>query len=558
VISEQLDWNDPRTNHQKLLQFLADLRPDVDPVVRAVLARNERTPTAARDEWSLAWARVDICQPENLVLPEARSYGSARTIVVQLRADALLAAFEGAVNVVGAPLRLGVDVFSDHPCNKLWQAYRCSSQRSLWCDWPCTEIFSSDIRNVSMKAPLIGPTDEYFDDIFDLLVAFGGYRRSPRKANATVARINIAVWDRRARIAPPTYSVGKLVLGVDGTPPAGVVVRGRMRCADAWVPFRFDPSHPRPIDARSRPSELEARLIPENDVASWLDEWSGSVGEPSSNAPDVAVALPVEDADRIDAEAPANAARVIISCAHEDAELAAALIEFIEVAMKVPDGTILCTAVPGYGLAGGDVTADVLRESLRECAVVLGILTWRSIVSPFVLMELGAAWGLKTPAVPLLAPGVRFDDLPGPFKGMHALELHNAKAIAGLPDTLTRRAALEASALSAKTQAALGRLVAVAARHSPTVAARARQVADDVTADPGETVVRIRQWAMTEAPYGRVVLAELETRLNLAPGVATTACMQLAIGGRYLITTGDGSVFLEPTTPADSSPDDPH
>lgn len=85
------------------------------------------------------------------------------------------------------------------------------------------------------------------------------------------------------------------------------------------------------------------------------------------------------------------------------------------VGLEVPDGAIRCTSVPGYKLEGGDPSAQVLRDNLSECSVVLGVLTKSGLGSSYVLMELGAAWGFRKTAIPLLAAGVPFAELPGPF-----------------------------------------------------------------------------------------------------------------------------------------------
>jgi TIR domain len=157
-----------------------------------------------------------------------------------------------------------------------------------------------------------------------------------------------------------------------------------------------------------------------------------------------------------------SAIRIFISHAAVDAKLAKALIDLIESGLDAPDGTIRCTSVDGYKLDGGDSAPDVLRDNLKGSAVVLGLLTKAGLASPYVLMELGAAWGFKTTAIPLLAPGVPFADLPGPFKEVHALRLDYEPDMAGFLATIGRRTGLPSRDNPAKIQAALKALTAAA------------------------------------------------------------------------------------------------
>src|SRR5262245_27537238 len=86
---------------------------------------------------------------------------------------------------------------------------------------------------------------------------------------------------------------------------------------------------------------------------------------------------------------------------------------------------IRCTSVPGHKLAPGDVSDEVLRDNLEQCAVVIGLLTDESLKSGYVIMELGAAWGLKKRTCALLARGVEFERMPGPLARVHG---HGVKA----------------------------------------------------------------------------------------------------------------------------------
>jgi hypothetical protein len=155
--------------------------------------------------------------------------------------------------------------------------------------------------------------------------------------------------------------------------------------------------------------------------------------------------------------------KIFISHSKADAKLAKALIDLIEAGVEAPTGTIRCTSIPGYKLDGGDDAPEVLRKNLSECGVVLGVLTTPGLASSYVLMELGAAWAFEKTAIPLLAPGVPFEALPGPFKDIHALKIDDATDMAGLCGTIAKRVSLPETHNAPKVQAALRALVEASA-----------------------------------------------------------------------------------------------
>lgn len=118
--------------------------------------------------------------------------------------------------------------------------------------------------------------------------------------------------------------------------------------------------------------------------------------------------------------------RLFVSHAHQDKEIAAALVGVIEAAMvRRDDEGILCTSHddPQYREPGGVDVTRYLRDHLQQSGCVLGVLTPNSLRSPWCLFELGGAWALTTRTYPLLAGGLAKDDLPAALKGGDAARL---------------------------------------------------------------------------------------------------------------------------------------
>ena len=87
---------------------------------------------------------------------------------------------------------------------------------------------------------------------------------------------------------------------------------------------------------------------------------------------------------------------------------------------------IRCSSVEGYGLPGGVSTEEQLREDVNRTKVVVALITPNSLLSLYVMFELGARWGAKLPLVPLLA-GVEPNELKEPLAACgKSLDSHTA------------------------------------------------------------------------------------------------------------------------------------
>lgn len=124
---------------------------------------------------------------------------------------------------------------------------------------------------------------------------------------------------------------------------------------------------------------------------------------------------------------------LFISHASADKPLASELKSLLEQALDVR-GTIRCTSAPGGGLLIGNSPSDQLREELKESCVV-ALLTKQSITSPWVLFELGAAWGNGRPVLPVTC-GVKPDELPAALQGAIFVNAADVENVGNLVDQL--------------------------------------------------------------------------------------------------------------------------
>jgi hypothetical protein len=112
--------------------------------------------------------------------------------------------------------------------------------------------------------------------------------------------------------------------------------------------------------------------------------------------------------------------KIFVSHSSRDASLAEAVVDLVQSALNLPANEIRCSSVDGHRLPVGVNTESKLREEVNAATVVIGLVTPSSLVSAFVMFELGARWGSGLFLAPLLA-GVQPQELMGPLSLLNAL-----------------------------------------------------------------------------------------------------------------------------------------
>jgi hypothetical protein len=129
---------------------------------------------------------------------------------------------------------------------------------------------------------------------------------------------------------------------------------------------------------------------------------------------------------------------VLISHSSKDKALAEALIDLLRSGLGLLPTQIRCSSVDGYRLPAGVNSDDQLRTEIKTVGVLIGLLTANSLVSTYVLFELGARWGAELFMIPLLA-GIKPEEMRGPHGVLNALSCETEGQLIQLVEDVGRK-----------------------------------------------------------------------------------------------------------------------
>lgn len=105
--------------------------------------------------------------------------------------------------------------------------------------------------------------------------------------------------------------------------------------------------------------------------------------------------------------------KIFISHSSKDVDIVKAFVELLE-DIGMPEASIVCTSVPGYGIPGGRKIYEWLREQWIDYNIhMIFMLSHNYYDSVASLNEMGAAWLSKTESTLILLPGFKFSDIRG-------------------------------------------------------------------------------------------------------------------------------------------------
>jgi hypothetical protein len=104
--------------------------------------------------------------------------------------------------------------------------------------------------------------------------------------------------------------------------------------------------------------------------------------------------------------------RIFVSHASTDEPLVDKLVDLLQTGCNVTTGNALCTTLKGMGVEiGTESYIRCLKEELCNATLVVLVLTPNYLASHFCLCELGGAWALELPIVPLVVPPLKKADV---------------------------------------------------------------------------------------------------------------------------------------------------
>ena len=81
--------------------------------------------------------------------------------------------------------------------------------------------------------------------------------------------------------------------------------------------------------------------------------------------------------------------------------------------INVPDSNIYCSSIEETGTNLGESFCNIIKKCLRNAILVVCIMSDASVNSKYCLQEMGAAFVMDTPIIPVLVKGFKPENMPG-------------------------------------------------------------------------------------------------------------------------------------------------
>ncbi|ACK73340.1 GUN4 domain protein [Gloeothece citriformis PCC 7424] len=101
---------------------------------------------------------------------------------------------------------------------------------------------------------------------------------------------------------------------------------------------------------------------------------------------------------------------------------------------------IRCTSVPGHQLPFGTSISEQLKKDLNNTTGLIALITKDSLLSTWVLFELGSAWSRDKLVIPIVGPGLSYENLPGPLKDYPGVLINDEYCSYRLTDAINQLA----------------------------------------------------------------------------------------------------------------------
>lgn len=122
-------------------------------------------------------------------------------------------------------------------------------------------------------------------------------------------------------------------------------------------------------------------------------------------------------------EAEIEKINIFISHSSEDRIIAKGLADLLKYSIDKENLKIRCSSVNGYMLPVGTSIGEQLRKEIFVADIFLGLITRHSIVSTYVLFELGARWGVKRAIMPVVTHEKDYGFIKAPLSDYNVLNI---------------------------------------------------------------------------------------------------------------------------------------